>query len=122
MRLALQDIYSCRSKDVTGVLAAGMNWLPRAGICFGRSIRQCYWFGVDRTRWARTTHALRMGREYTEPFEGLGTTDKAEISGLCWFMCCLGERTPVLSWLQVHRGGHHQLQGRLSICKPPKMR
>ena len=52
---------------------------------------QCYWFGVDRTRWARTTHALRLGREYTEPFEGFGTSDKHEISSLCWFMCCLGE-------------------------------
>ncbi len=64
-----------------------------AGIFFGRSIMQCYWFGVDRTRWARTTHALRMGREYTEPFEGFGTSDKHEISSLCWFMCCLGELT-----------------------------
>lgn len=54
---------------------------------------QCYWFGVDRTRWARTTHALRMGREYTEPFEGFGTSDKHEIASLCWFMCCLGEST-----------------------------
>ena len=62
-----------------------------AGICFGREIMQCYWFGVDRTRWARTTHALRMGREYTEPFEGFGTSDRHEIASLCWFMCCLGE-------------------------------
>ena len=70
-----------------------------AGICFGRSIKQCYWFGIDRTRWARTTHALRMGREYIEPFEGFGTNDKYEISSLCWFMCCLGEQTRPLCFL-----------------------
>lgn len=66
------------------------NPLKWRGIFFGRSVKQCYWFGVDRTRWARTTHALRMGREYIEPFEGFGTNDKHEISSLCWFMCCLG--------------------------------
>jgi hypothetical protein len=35
-------------------------------------------------------HALRLGREYTEPFQGWGKTDKHEISSLCWFQCCLG--------------------------------
>ncbi len=65
-----------------------------AGLFCGRSILECYWFGVDRTRWARTTHALRMGREYIEPFEGFRTSDKAEIASLCWFMCCLGEPAP----------------------------
>ena len=29
------------------------------------------------------THALRMGREYTEPFQGFGKGDKHEISSLC---------------------------------------
>lgn len=44
---------------------------------------ECYWFSVDRTRWSRTTHALRLGREYTEPFQGFGKGDKHEISSLC---------------------------------------
>ncbi|BDA45424.1 hypothetical protein COCOBI_07-2110 [Coccomyxa sp. Obi] len=64
-----------------------LNW---RGICFGRSFMECYWFSVDRTRWSRTTHALRLGREYTEPFQGFGKGDKHEISSLCWFQCCLG--------------------------------
>ena len=51
---------------------------------------ECYWFGVDRARGARTTHALRLGREYTAPFEGLGKGDKHEIASLCWFQCCIG--------------------------------
>lgn len=44
---------------------------------------ECYWFSIDRTRWSRMTHALRMGREYTEPFQGFGKGDKHEISSLC---------------------------------------
>ena len=28
------------------------------------------WFAVDRTRWARTVHALGLGREYSDPFVG----------------------------------------------------
>ena len=73
-----------------GTMALQEHPLRFAGVFFGRSIMQCYWFGVDRTRWARTTHALRMGREYTEPFEGFGTNDKHEISSLCWFMWLSG--------------------------------
>ena len=51
-----------------------------------RTFMECYWFSVDRTRWSRMTHALRMGREYTEPFQGFGKGDKHEISSLCKYI------------------------------------
>ena len=34
-------------------------------------------------------HALRLGREYTEPFQGFGKDDKREISSLCENACNL---------------------------------
>lgn len=41
-------------------------------------------------RWARTVHALNMGREYSEPFRGLGRSYPDEIGQLCGFVCMLG--------------------------------
>ncbi|CAK0782529.1 hypothetical protein CVIRNUC_005747 [Coccomyxa viridis] len=60
------------------------------GVCFGRRFAECFWFGCDRTRWARTVHALNMGREYSEPFRGLGRSYPDEIGQLCGFVCMLG--------------------------------
>ncbi|KAK9829617.1 hypothetical protein WJX72_006908 [[Myrmecia] bisecta] len=60
------------------------------GICFGRTLHQCYWFGCDRTRWARFAHALRLGREYEDPFTGMGRGHKDETCLLCWFNYALG--------------------------------
>ncbi|BDA45421.1 hypothetical protein COCOBI_07-2080 [Coccomyxa sp. Obi] len=54
------------------------------------TLAECYWFGVDRTRWSRTVHALAMGREYSDPFQGLGKGYPSEIANLCMFVCCLG--------------------------------
>ena len=41
-------------------------------------------------RWARTVHALNMGREYSDPFRGLGRSYPDEIGQLCGFVCMLG--------------------------------
>jgi hypothetical protein len=41
-------------------------------------------------RWSRTVHALNMGREYSEPFKGLGRSYPDEIGQLCGFVCMLG--------------------------------
>ncbi len=35
-------------------------------------------------------HALNMGREYSEPFKGLGRSYPDEIGQLCGFVCMLG--------------------------------
>ena len=35
-------------------------------------------------------HALNMGREYSEPFRGLGRAYPDEIGQLCGFVCMLG--------------------------------
>ena len=35
-------------------------------------------------------HALNMGREYSEPFRGLGRSYPDEIGQLCGFVCMLG--------------------------------
>ncbi len=78
--------------------------------CQCRSFMECYWFSVDRTRWSRTTHALRLGREYTEPFQGFGKGDKHEISSLCERPFCMHpcmnhkQRT----WEQLRRSNLHQ--------------
>lgn len=48
-----------------------------------RSLAECYWFGIDRTRWSRTTYALGLGREYRDPFTGIGRSYPDEIAHLC---------------------------------------
>ena len=35
-------------------------------------------------------HALNMGREYSDPFKGLGRSYPDEIGQLCGFVCMLG--------------------------------
>ena len=35
-------------------------------------------------------HALNMGREYSDPFRGLGRSYPDEIGQLCGFVCMLG--------------------------------
>ena len=39
-------------------------------------------------RWARTTHALGMGREYSEPFDAIGRDFRFEICALCECLRC----------------------------------
>ena len=49
--------------------------------------------GWSRGRWARTVHALSLGREYIDPFDGLHRADHVhsdEIFLLCCFDCCAG--------------------------------
>ncbi|CAL5228655.1 g11824 [Coccomyxa viridis] len=48
------------------------------------------WRGICFGRWARTVHALNMGREYSDPFRGLGRSYPDEIGQLCGFVCMLG--------------------------------
>ncbi|KAK9821448.1 hypothetical protein WJX81_000342 [Elliptochloris bilobata] len=60
------------------------------GVCFGRTFEECCWFGCDRLRWARTTHAMRVGREYIEPFHRIGSDYRSDICALCWFQVCVG--------------------------------
>ena len=61
------------------------------GVVFGRSFRECFWFGLRETRWARTAYAGNMGREYMMPVQGVGThAYKSEIEALCWMTYILG--------------------------------
>ncbi|KAK9850266.1 hypothetical protein WJX84_009716 [Apatococcus fuscideae] len=67
------------------------NPLRWRGPCFGRTGGECYWFAVDRTRWARVVHAVGLGREYTYPFAEVGKgTARSEMCALCWFTCMFG--------------------------------
>ena len=61
------------------------------GCVFGRNCRECYWFGLRETRWARTAYAGNLGREYVLPVRGVGTHGyKSEIEALCWMTWILG--------------------------------
>lgn len=61
------------------------------GCVFGRNCRECYWFGIRETRWARTAYAGNLGREYLLPVRGVGTHGyKSEIEALCWMTWLLG--------------------------------
>jgi hypothetical protein len=48
--------------------------------CFRRLCRL-----LAQLRWARTTHALRIGREYTLPYDEIGRDYHSEICALCAF-------------------------------------
>eukprot|EP00884_Botryococcus_braunii_P006425 jgi/Botrbrau1/15784/Bobra.4_1s0136.1 len=62
------------------------------GCCFGRTCKECYWLGIDRTRWARTVYAAGLGREYTVPCSTVPDDDwRGRIAALCAFECCLTE-------------------------------
>ena len=61
------------------------------GCVFGRNCRECYWFGLRETRWARTAYAGNLGREYLLPVRGVGTNGyKSEIEALCWMTWIMG--------------------------------
>jgi Cys-rich protein (TIGR01571 family) len=61
------------------------------GCVFGRNCRECYWFGLRETRWARAAYAGNLGREYLMPVRGVGTHGyKSEIEALCWMTWILG--------------------------------
>lgn len=47
---------------------------------------ECAFFGCYKGRWARTVRALNLGREFTDPFEGIGREGKEtgdEVLCLC---------------------------------------
>lgn len=61
------------------------------GCVFGRNCKECYWFGLRETRWARTAYGGNLGREYVLPVRGVGTHGyKSEIEALCWLTWVLG--------------------------------
>lgn len=68
-------------------------WNPSKwrGICFGRTVDQCYWSGLRQMRWARAVYAAGLGREYVLPFRGVGQHGyKSEIKALCWMYFLMG--------------------------------
>jgi Cys-rich protein (TIGR01571 family) len=65
-------------------------WKWRGWVC-GRDLRECYWFGLRETRWARAAYGGNLGREYMLPVRGVGTHGyKSEIEALCWMTYILG--------------------------------
>lgn len=47
---------------------------------------ECAFFGCYKGRWARTVHALNLGREFNDPFDGIGRKGKEtgdEVLCLC---------------------------------------
>ena len=47
-------------------------------------MHQCYWLGVDRTRWARMVYAAGLGREYKSPCVTIPQSRwKGRIAALC---------------------------------------
>lgn len=49
-----------------------------------RTCKECYWLGIDRTRWARTVYAAGLGREYTVPCSAVPEDDwRGRIAALC---------------------------------------
>ena len=83
--IANASVIVCLSQRLS-LRAAESNRCP----CNRRTLGECYWFGVDRTRWARITHAAGLGREYTYPFAEVGKgTARSEICALCEAACPL---------------------------------
>lgn len=63
----------------------------RGSVC-GRTCHQCYWLGVDRTRWARNVYSAGLGREYKAPCVAIPESHwKGRIAAVCWFQCLLTE-------------------------------
>lgn len=61
------------------------------GCVFGRTCKECYWFGLREARWARAAYGGNLGREYMLPVKGVGTHGyKSEIEALCWLTWLLG--------------------------------
>lgn len=49
-----------------------------------RTCKECYWLGIDRTRWARTVYSAGLGREYTVPCSAVPEDDwRGRIGALC---------------------------------------
>ena len=51
-----------------------------------RTCMECAFFGCYKGRWARTVLALNLGREFTDPFQGIGRKGKEvgdEVLCLC---------------------------------------
>ena len=68
-----------------------VNPLRWRGVVFGRTLRECYWFGLRQTRWARAVHAANLGREYVLPVASVGRHGyQSEIKALCWLTFLLG--------------------------------
>lgn len=63
------------------------------GVCFGRTLSECYWTGLRQIRWARTAYGGALGTEYLFPVQNVGSHGYlSDIQALCWLyfsMSCL---------------------------------
>jgi len=87
-----------------GCVSFRFNPFAWRGVCFGRTCAECAYFGCYKGRWARTVHALNLGREYTDPFDGFsrkGHETADEVLCLCEPSCtpspCHSRRPLLLS-------------------------
>lgn len=55
-----------------------------------RTCHQCYWLGVDRTRWARNVYSAGLGREYKAPCVAIPESHwKGRIAAVCEAPLCM---------------------------------
>ncbi|KAK9803363.1 hypothetical protein WJX73_008872 [Symbiochloris irregularis] len=94
----LLEMWGKRSKVIKSAVhvpcweAFRVNPLEWRGSVCGRTCHQCYWLGVDRTRWARMVYAAGLGREYSVPCSAVPESHwKGRIAALCWFQCLITE-------------------------------
>ena len=63
------------------------------GLCFGRTLSECYWTGLRQIRWARAAYGGALGTEYLFPVQNVGKHGYlSDIQALCWLyfsMSCL---------------------------------
>lgn len=69
------------------------NPLRWRGICFGRTLEQCFWTGLKQMRWSRGTYAAALGREYIMPVKEIsrhGRGFTSDIKALCILYFAMG--------------------------------
>ncbi|KAL4544872.1 hypothetical protein Ndes2526B_g00808 [Nannochloris sp. 'desiccata'] len=95
--LGLLDMWAPKAKMVKHAVhipcwdSFRLNPLNWRGLCFGRTLKECYFTGLRQTRWARGAYAGAISPEFLFPVEDVGRHGYiSDIQALCWLYFSMG--------------------------------